>query len=313
MGIFAKIKELFNKNIECDGDMNSHIVYFLKKKKFLYLNKNIIVRDGTTCVVVYKAKVADVILAGKYKINEQSIPETYKRAKVEKLNKKGSKIKRIRVDLYFVSNNEFKDFDFDSDEPFFLKSKELGRIKGFIKGSCNVKVIDPGLLVRCLINETGKEKTEDVHEDIGLWIGNKINKKIEKDKISIDNILNNNDYICKVLNTDLEDAYDFIGIFVKNIRLKAIDFPKRYQKRINVYNKQHVMAIKPSVVYNGNLNPSAVTITKQSGTLSQNGTMQTNRIDPNQANFKICKHCGFKNFKANRICNNCGNRFEWID
>ena len=181
MGIFAKIKELFNKNIECDGDMNSHIVYFLKKKKFLYLNKNIIVRDGTTCVVVYKAKVADVLLAGKYKINEQSIPETYKRAKVEKLNKKGSKIKRIRVDLYFVSNNEFKDFDFDSDEPFFLKSKELGRIKGFIKGSCNVKVIDPGLLVRCLINETGKEKTEDVHEDIGLWIGNKINKKIEKD------------------------------------------------------------------------------------------------------------------------------------
>ena len=117
MGIFAKIKELFNKNIECDGDMNSHIVYFLKKKKFLYLNKNIIVRDGTTCVVVYKAKVADVLLAGKYKINEQSIPETYKRAKVEKLNKKGSKIKRIRVDLYFVSNNEFKDFDFDSDEP----------------------------------------------------------------------------------------------------------------------------------------------------------------------------------------------------
>ena len=94
MGIFSRLKELFNKNIECDADMNNHIVFFLKKKKFLYLNKNIIVRDGTNCVVVYKSRVADVILPGKYKINEQIIPETYKRAKVEKFGKRGKSIKK---------------------------------------------------------------------------------------------------------------------------------------------------------------------------------------------------------------------------
>ena len=130
MGLFSSIKELFNKNIECDADMNSHMVFLLKKKKFMYLNKNTMVRDGTQCVFVYKSRVADVILPGKYKITEQTIPETYRRAKVEKLNKHGAKIKRIRVDLYFVSTQDFKDFEFDSDEPFFLKSKELGRIKG---------------------------------------------------------------------------------------------------------------------------------------------------------------------------------------
>ena len=94
MGIFSRLKELFNKNIECDADMNNHIVFLLKNKKFLYINKNIIVRDGTNCVVVYKSKVADVILPGKYKINEQVISETFRRAKVEKFGKKGKSIKK---------------------------------------------------------------------------------------------------------------------------------------------------------------------------------------------------------------------------
>lgn len=314
MGLFSSIKELFNKNIECDADMNSHMVFLLKKKKFMYLNKNIIVRDGTQCVVVYKSRVADVILPGKYKITEQTIPETYRRAKVEKLNKHGAKIKRIRVDLYFVSTQEFKDFEFDSDEPFFLKSKELGRIKGYMKGSCTTKVIDAGLLVKCLINDTGKEKTEDVHTDVGLWIGNKINKKIEKDKISIENILNNNDYIAKLLNTDLEDAYDYIGIFVKNIKLKAIDFPKRYQKKINEYIVHHKTSIKPSVVLSSlRGSESAVPVQNNNISSAQNSTMQNGRFMPNIATFKVCQKCGFKNHVGNRVCNNCSNRFDWFD
>ncbi len=98
MGIFSSIKELFNKNIECDADMNSHMVFLLKKKKYMYLNKNIIVRDGTQCVVVYKSRVADVILPGKYKITEQVIPETYRRAKVDKLNNKREKFKLTASD-----------------------------------------------------------------------------------------------------------------------------------------------------------------------------------------------------------------------
>ena len=252
MGFFSKLKELFNKNIECDEDMNNHIVFYLKKKKYLYLNKNIVVRDGTTCVVVFKSRVCDVILPGKYKINEQIIPETYSRAKIEKLNKKGKNIKKIRVDLYFLSSKDFKDFDFSSDEPFFLKSRELGRIRGYMKGSCVVRVLDPAVLIKCLIAETGKEKTEDVNDDIGLWIGNKINKKIEKNKIPIENIIHNNDYVASMINAELEDSFDNIGIFVKNIKLKAIDFPKKYQKKINEYMVSHKTIIKPSVVYNRN-------------------------------------------------------------
>lgn len=305
LGFFASLKELFNKNIECDADMNNHIVFFLKKKKYLYLNKNIMVREGTTCVVVYKSKVCDVILPGKYKINEQIIPETCSRAKIEKLSKQGKNIKKIRCDLYFLSTKDFKDFDFDSDEPFFLKSRELGRVRGFMKGCCTVRVLDPAVLIKCLIAETGKEKTEDVNNDIGLWIGNKINKKIEKNKIPIENIINNNEYVATIINTELEDAFDNIGIFVKNIKLKAIDFPKKYQKKINDYMVSHKAIIKPSVVYN---NSQKVAVQNSNSYVSVNN-MKNNQIS-NINGFVVCRKCGFKNVSSNNICNNCGNRLD---
>lgn len=303
MGFFSALKELFNKNIECDADMNNHIMFFLKKKKYLYLDKNIIVREGTNCVVVYKSKVCDVILPGKYKINEQIIPETYSRAKIEKMANRGKRIRKIRVDLYFLSTREFKNFEFDSDEPFFLKSKELGRIKGYINGNCVIRVIDPGKLIKCLINDTGKEKTEDFNEDVGLWVGNKINKKIEKNKIAIEKIIENNEYVSSILNCEMEDAFDKIGIFVKNIKLKAIDFPKRYQKKINEYIAKHKTIVKTSNFFgtgmkNNNDREMYVNV----------GAMQRINNSPNLEPFKICDKCGGRNSISSSVCNNCGNR-----
>lgn len=311
MGFFAKLKELFNKNIECDADMKSHIVFFLKKKKYLYLNKNIVVRDNQHCVVVYKSKVTDVILPGKHKIDENSIPDTYKKARVEKLNKKGHKVKKIRVGLYFVSKEDFANFQFDSDEPFLIKSKDLGRIKGYMKGICNVKVLDAGLLVKSLINETGYEKNDEVNKDIGLWIGNKVNRQIEKDKMTIDVIINKRELISSILSSDLEDAFDNIGVFVNNIKLKAIDFPKKYQKKLNKRNVIQKTTLKTDLKINdlNTISSQGVLIAKSQKSVA-NGTMQTNNNYSNKAVFKVCNKCGFKNHISNTICKNCNNKLD---
>ena len=93
MGLLSKFKEFFNKNIECGDEIDNHILVFLKGKKYLYFGKNIIVRDGTTCVVTYRRRVCDVLLPGKYKIGADTIPECYSRAKVDKQKSKGIKNK----------------------------------------------------------------------------------------------------------------------------------------------------------------------------------------------------------------------------
>ena len=103
MGFFKKIKQLFNKNIECGSEVDNHIVYYLNKNKYIHLNKNIFVREKCACVIVYKYKVCDILFEGKYRINEESIPETYARAKIEKRKLKGKKTRKIRADIYFVN------------------------------------------------------------------------------------------------------------------------------------------------------------------------------------------------------------------
>lgn len=310
MGLLSKLKAMFNKNIECENCNPTHMVIFMDKKKFMYLGKNVIVRDNTWLVVVYKSRVTDVILPGKYKITEQIIPETYRRAKIEKYRKQGKKIKKIRVDLYLVGDRNYTNFNFDSDEPFFVKSKELGRIKGYMKGECTVKVIDPLAIVKALTHETGKEKTAEVAGDIGLWIGNKINKRIEKNKIPIESIINNNEYVNSILNTDLENGYDDIGLFVKNIQCKAIDFPKKHQRKVNEYMASHNARIKPIIDSISRNQRDEKVCVQNTRALSVNDTMQNSKIYLNSANFVTCNRCGFKNAISSDVCNNCGNKLK---
>ena len=311
MNLFAGIKELFNKNIDCGEDMNNHIVFFLNKKKYIYLNKNIIVRDGSVCVVVYKHKVRDVILPGKYKINENSFPGTYTKAKVDKKSKKGRKVKKIRVDLYYVNTNEIKGFDFNSNEDFVIRSKEMGRVKGFAQGICTLRVLDAGLLMKALLNNGKQIKTKIAPKEIGLMIGNRVNKRIQKDKITVDMIFNNHEKINMMLNTELEDAYDNVGIFVKNIRLKAMNFNKRSQKKINSFLVANKKLVKSSNILKTNWevqNRQYSTVSMTHGNAMQNTTNK-----PNMNTFKICNRCGFRNNSNAVNCRNCHSRFNNLD
>ena len=112
------------------------------------------------------------------------------------------------------------------------------------------------------------------------------------------------------LVAELEDAFDNIGLFVNNIKLKAIDFPKKYQKKLNDYLVRSNTTIKPSIVYgNQRVVNTANSSTCQSGQfVSVNNTMQTRDFYPNLRDFKVCGRCGFKNSSNSNNCNNRGNK-----
>lgn len=306
MGILKKIREMFNKNIECGCELDNLIV-FRHKKKYLFLNKNIIVNDKTACVIVYKHKVCDVVLPGKYRINQESMPETFSRAKIERRANKGQNIGKIRADIYYVSLSEQKLFAFDSDEPFRTKSSELGRVVGCLEGLCNIKIIDAGALIKALIFETGKAKNNKNNEDIGLWIGNKINKSIEKNKIPANMILSNQPYVESIVNKDMQDALDKLGIFVSNVNLKAINFPKKYQSKINKYMAENKRVIKTqnsplSYGIKGEMN------NKLNITNLNNTNVPRVAVSSKAGGFKVCPKCGVQLSVGVRYCSRCGSK-----
>lgn len=311
MGLIRKLKELFNKNIECGNEINDHIVFPITKKKWIYLNKNIYVKENTNAVIVYKYRVCDIIYPGKYKFNQSSIPETFGRAKIEKLNKKGAKARRIKADIYFVNLNEFSNFLYESDIPFRVKSGPLGRVKGYLEGSCKVKVIDAGALIRALITDTGKAKLKEIHNDIGLWIGNKINHIIDKNKISATEVLSHQEYVESIVNTEIQDSLDKIGIFVSNVKLKAVNFPKRYQNKVNAYMSTHQRQVKNFDI-NTSFGSTSCDVAKVPVSsvprVENSNTMQNVQKINNVHDFKVCSICKKHNSIDAKICIGCGNK-----
>lgn len=323
MGLIRKLKDMFNKNIECGSEISDHVVFPITKRRWLYLNKNIFVREKNSAVVVYKYRVCDVIYEGKFRLNQDTIPETYSRAKIERINRKGAKVKRIRGNVYYVNLNEFKNFPFESDVPFYVKSGTLGRVKGFIEGTCTLKVIDPGALVRALIHDTGKAKLNEIHSDIGLWIGNKINQIVEKNKIPATRILTEQEYVETIINTEMEKALDRIGIFVSNVNLKAVNFPKKYQEKVNAYMTEHQRPVKKfDINANFGMNSSPTTKVAVSRESAQNqkpefikstssiSTMQNIQKPANIQQFKECRVCRKKNNIDAKICIGCGSKLD---
>lgn len=315
MGFIAKLKNLFNKNIECGIEGDGHIVFPLKKK-YLYVKKNIIVRDNFSCVIVCRGKVTDVLNPGKYKINNENLPETFARAKMHK--RKGLGSKKIRANIYYINKREFKDFYFLSDSPFVSKSYEIGRVKGCMQGTCTLRVVDSEQLMRNILAKFNKPKIKGINNLIALWVGNNVNKKIKKLKISANELLTNVESLEGLLNRELEDAYDKKGLFVKNVKLKSVNFSKRYQKRVGEYMAKHRKFVKTSISSESLPANSSTTLNKieikenvlvQTVVKPEPTPISTVKQTAPTVDYKKCDRCGGKNDISSKFCKYCGKNF----
>lgn len=315
MGLISKLKSIFNKNIECGVEAENHIVFPLKKKKYLYLKKNIVVRDGFSCVIVVKGRVTEVLNPGKYKINSENLPETFERAK----KKKSGNLKKIRANIYYVNKREFKDFYFCSNEPFVAKSPETGKIKGFLQGTCVINVIDSAQMMKAIINHMPKANEKGIADYLSLNVGNGINKKVKKLKIPAGELLSNAGSLEGLINREIEDAYDNIGVFVKNVKLKGINFPRRYKKRVGEYMARHGRVVKPAYIQTQkveipNLLGGEVRDTKEQVLVEKERASVVNAPKSPESyapeppkRIVICPRCGAKCDEGTKICKYCGN------
>lgn len=314
MGLISKLKSIFNKNIECGVEAENHIVFPLKKKKYLYTKKNIVVRDGFSCAIVVKGKVTEVLNPGKYKINSENLPETFERAK----KKKSGNLKKIRATVYYVNKREFKDFYFCSDEPFVAKSPETGKIKGFLQGTCTISVVDSAQMMRAVVNHMPKANEKGISDYLSLIIGNGINKRVKKLKIPAGELLSNAQSLEGLINREIEDSYDNIGVFVKNVKLKGINFPRRYKKRVGEYMARHGRVVKPTYIQASKSDPpvrnvfmepkvSEFVVVEKSHNETLGGQNATNSENIEVQKQVRCARCGAKNDSGTKICKYCGN------
>ncbi len=310
--MFAGLKKIFNKNIECGEKLIGKFLYFYPSRFGKYhINRNIVIPADFVVVVVCKGRVTDLLQAGKHTLNESTLLGTYRFMRVGRFSKSGKQPTTINVDLYFVYTKAIKFFAFFSDMPFKKDSKKFGVVKGKANGVCTLQITEPIKFIETLLIGNGYINQSIAESELGLSIGNKINTLIEKAKFEFVEVLDDKGMITSYLSDKLEFEYDKIGFRIYFVQLKSLNINKTKRILVNKYIadkqiKEGVFAKEALSLLKGgfiNQNEKSAFLTNSE---SVEGTAQTMGSSYSISGSKICSHCSVEYSEMFKYCPHCG-------
>ncbi len=321
MGFLSKLKNIFAKNIDCSkalDDVFFHLMPWVK----VTVDSNLIVKDGFTALFVCKNKVTDILPSGKHKLNNNTIPYTFKRLKLYKIDKHGNMPKKFRCDIYFVSSAVVSNFEFVSNNPYIKKSNRFGRVIAYSEGECDMCIENPQKLIEYILLERAYIKDKVAIKDISAIIGNGVNEIMEKSGESFGNLIANVQNTNMLINANINNVLAFCGLRCQNLHLKLMRVNSRLQERIDEYIKtqreyNEQFASDNNAQINQSLNTTMVENSVLSGqeSFSAFGENQSTSpaIDFTRLNKKQCHYCGkYINEKA-KYCEYCGFDQDSVD
>ena len=300
MGFLAKLKQMFSSNIvyNSEEDVDLGVLYRNKTTK-LKKGAFVLIEDKATCIVVHKGEITDFLYGkGKFRIAQEDMPKLFARA----VTPKNEKEKIIKADLYFIKATAVEKFVFFSGKPFIIKSREYGKVSGNVEGLCSVTVTSVQDLFNWLFMIRRHFKTGKIDQIIAEQIGNTVCRALEKAKINVKDMVLRNANVKEYLNIELENAFEPIGLEVRDFDLKGIQFHKKFQDKINaIIQREYEKIDKNQTKY--------ITINMNSAETSSE-EKEEELILPNENSDIVCHNCGKSMDRGYRFCPHCGARRE---
>ena len=314
MGLLAKLKSMFNKNIDCSKDLEGVFFHVIPMSKSIPIGCNIIVKDGYRAIFVCKNKVTDILQSGKHKLDNNTIPYTFRRLKLYKIDKHGNMPKKFKCDIYFIQNEKVRDFVFTSSQPYYEKSERFGKLFAQCEGVCDFTIQNPQKLLEYLLLEHAYVKDKRAIIDISSIIGNGVNEILEESPMGFEKILTDTQDVYMYINTNIEKKLQFCGLKCEKVQLNSMEVSSKVQEKIDEYLKiqneykkqfQDVAQLQFKEVYNSfdmkenaNLQPA----------LSQEDEIPSylNRDEVTRNPKKQCLYCGNYINQRAKFCEFCG-------
>ena len=315
MGLISKLKSMFKKNIDCSDELNNTLVHFyVTPNRKVSIGSYIIVKQDYMAVLVCNDKVTDMLPAGKHKIDNTTIPQTFKHLKLYKINQSGKLATSFKCDFYFINLNTQTDFAFTSNIPFVRKKDALGKVVAYSEGLSTLVVEDPDKLVNYLIIDNAYVKDKKALTEVGLEIGNFVNKTLEKMDMSFEDILNSNQIIDAYINSKLNNVFDYMGISVKNVNVQSFSMPSKLQKRVeslcavqSCKDQEYSQNSGISIALNEGIE-IPMFLSKESQTVNEEQlTLESENVTMSEtAAHKQCSYCGNQIKSSAKFCEHCG-------
>lgn len=335
MGLIAKLKKLFNKNIECGDELDGHFIYpYPNSKRIIHINSHIIVGDKYYAVFVCNDRVCDVLPPGKHKLTGATLPITYSKLKLDRPNKNGKLPKVFKADIYYVLKEPMLQQQFYSSEKFFKKSNTFGKVKGYSEGLCDIQILDAEKLFKVLLIDRYYIKPKQGLELTMNLVGNEVNRVIEQSKFGFSEIVLNPQVLNEEMKVDLNEKAEAFGVKLTNVEVTSFKLGKSVQKRVAEflaerkqveeqfansgikYQPEQVIPNKVDIAENTQVNTANVDtqpqIIRRGGVKLEENSIQTYnaKIDTSDVfssqNQKVCKYCNKTIDDKYIFCPHCG-------
>ncbi len=240
MGFFSKVKRLFSSTISLPNDASDDLVspYSLKRAKYK-VNKKISVPMDYLAAFVINDRVCDLLEPGEYVLNFNSIPNTFRKNKMDKVPNNGRAKKFFYVDIYFVNMGKMTDMYWKSPSRFKLKTEQFGKIKGYFEGTATYRVLDTSGLLRIILMDYPFIRSHLAANVIADLIGQTVNDYIADATIPFTTMLTDNYTLSTTLKDYVAPRLEECGIEILSLSVTSINLKKKEQMLVNQYLSEY--------------------------------------------------------------------------
>lgn len=188
----------------------------------------LIVREFQSAVFFHNGKAQDTFGAGRYMLSTENIPFL-----TALLGLPFGGKSPFRTEVYFVSHRAFLDLKWGTAQPVALRDPDLGvaRLRAF--GTMAIEVDDGAMFVNKIVGGQGLYTTNDILGYLRGIVVARLSDLLGESRIGLFDLPSKYDELAAGLAARLREAFEAVGIGLKQIYITNISTTEETQKAID--------------------------------------------------------------------------------
>ena len=320
MGLFKKIKKQLLAVIEYKGGDKDQIVYRypLTERDEIMTSSTLVVRESQAAIFVHKGQIADVFLAGTYKLQTENIPFLTKI-----LSLPTGFESPIKAEVYFVNLRQFTGVKWGTQNPIMLKDADFGnvRVRGY--GIYSFKVTDPRAFLKEMFGTSEVYTVSDVANQIRPMLLSNLTDSIAESKVTALELASQYRELSEIVVNHAKEEFATYGLDLCTFVIENLSLPEDVEKALDERTKLGIMEDKMGTytqyqaanamrdaaqnTSGGNLAGLGVGL-GAGGAVGQifSQNLSTQNPQAKVENTTECSNCGAKIRKNAKFCPECG-------
>ena len=229
MALMDFVKKQFIDIIEWTEDRDGVLAWrYPMEDREIQNGGSLTVRESQMAVFVNEGKVADVFGPGMYKLTTQTIPVHTYLKNWDKLFESP-----FKSDVYFFSTRQQIDQRWGTPQPITIRDKDFGAVRLRAFGNYNYRVADPRLFHTQISGTRDAYTVGELDGQLRGTILQHISDAIASSGIPFLDLATNQTEFAKVLATELNPAFESIGLKLEGMTVQNLSLPEELQKLLD--------------------------------------------------------------------------------